>query len=112
MRQKLDDQGAIILQTRMNIARAAKIFTHLAVAKEWGMSTATLYRYVSPEYRELSRDTERRQREKEVRRDALHCYKCRQLLATHERCLYCTILIHGKQCDCESKFALTRGKSV
>ena len=103
MKQLIDDNSIIILQTRVNISRITRIFTFNQLAKDWGMSKATLYRYISPDYRELSRTLARVALKESKKIDRSKCFRCKQPTLTHERCPYCTILIHEKKCDCETR---------
>ena len=108
MRQLLDDHSVTILQTRVQIARIIRLVTFDELAKEWGMSKATLYRYVSPDYRELSRESAREAHKKLQKIDRTKCHTCLKPIVEHARCPYCTILVHSKPCDCATRIALIR----
>ncbi len=102
MRQLLSKDAAIILETRANVSRITRQFTFQELAKEWGMSRQTLFRYISPEYRELSqRIALKNWYESQI--DRTRCFKCKNTLKGHSRCPYCTILVHEKKCDCEER---------
>ena len=99
MRSVLEDVLIDILKNTVEISRETKIFTMHSIAKNWGISHITMYRYTSPEYRKLSRETSRKAHRTEKKIDKSKCYKCKRDLKTHDRCKLCTILLHGTYCS-------------
>lgn len=63
MRAILSSSNIDILRTRVFIARTIHLFNIETVAKEWGMSRITVYRYDSESYRDYSRTIRRTKKE-------------------------------------------------
>lgn len=109
MQKKLDSLIEHQLSIRVEIARATAVFTARDLATGFAMSLATLHRYVSPQARELSRDSARRQTnairmEREESRGK--CRKCNSQLHDHPRCEGCDILLHEPGRTCGARYCI------
>lgn len=101
MRVKVPPPLVEILNTRIYIAKETKLFDYGQIAESWTISRATLLRYNSPAYRELSRASARRMTELQKTIDKSKCQLCSKALKDHARCLSCTMLFHGViECGC------------
>ena len=118
MRRLLDEEATIFLRIRVLILRSTGLFKFEELITNWKMARSTLYRYISPEYREYSRRMSKVKWKTNPRcltnkkRDITKCQICRKSLKTHARCIYCTILLHKKPCSCSERIALLQPSNV
>lgn len=100
MLSKLNKEEALILQNRIYISRTIKVFEIKAVAKSFDVSIGTLYRYTDEHYREVSRESSRKQTELIREKRSLLC-QYGHPLKKHSRCKSCTCLLHEEGSYCE-----------
>lgn len=90
-----------ILNNRVYIAKYIKVFSVSDISKEWGVSNKTVQRYVSEDYRKLSRVAAKRTTDAYKAIDKSLCQLCNDKLVGHARCPTCTMLVHGEpDCSC------------
>lgn len=95
MRSLLTKSLTEILQNRVFISRQIKVFTIEQVSTEWNIPIPTLYRYISIQAREKSRDVSRIAYKREPKVDRNLCQICFEPLKNHARCAICTQLSHA-----------------
>ena len=98
MINKLDELQAEILKMQVGLSRDTQLFRIAQLAKEWGISRATLFRYDSPAYREISRVVSKRRNKRTSSK--MGCAECGAALKAHPRCPACTILVHTAVIHC------------
>jgi hypothetical protein len=108
MQKKLDDilEGQLLI--RVHISRETALFSKRQLADGFDISIATLHRYTSPAYRELSRviALKAHYEKREGRMAALkNCHRCGGAIENHQKCNDCKILMHDRfQSRCQSCF--------
>lgn len=105
--RKLDDDVAVVVKVRMDIARATNIITSKQIAEGFELSNSTLRRYYFPVARALSLKVATDYGRQKVKQK--HCQDCNKPYSTHRKCMSCTILIHEdpKLCHCGEQHGLT-----
>lgn len=92
MKAKLPSAFIPIVRARVFISNTTDILTKQSIADGFDISRFTLRRYVSDEAREQSRLSVKYNPDRE--RKSLHCWHCAELIATHQKCASCHILLH------------------
>lgn len=105
MQKKLESILEHQLAIRVTISREIRVFSKKQLAEGFGMSIATLHRYTSPAYRELSRETARKALMRYKAEDRSKCHTCKHEISEHMRCMDCSCLLHDAiQGRCQSCF--------
>lgn len=94
MRAILSQAQSEIIRNRVYISRNIKVFTIETLAKEWEVPIPTLYRYISDDLRQKSREYARLSRQKNEKTNRSLCQICFEPLKSHLRCRICTQLTH------------------